>query len=500
MKNLIIMDSQRTCKISKTSIIGTLKIFQLSLALIALTYISCKKLVDVKAPVTSVNAANAYTTDASAISVVTTMYKRMSSNQEGFTGLRSISLMTGLSADEFTLYNGVTDLTYIAYYQNSLVANNSQNYGSEFWSQFYNYIYVCNSAIEGMSTSSGLTPGVKQQLLGEVKFMRAFIYFYLVNMYGNVPLVVTTDWNINSKISNASKEQIYQQIISDLKDAEGLLSENYLDGTLQNAAPDKLRPTKWAAIAMLARVYLYNGDFSNAVSKASALINSNLFSLDSLNGTFLKNSNEAIWQLQPTVSGHNTEDAWMFIIPSTGPNNIAGHSTGQPVYLSSSLLNSFEVADQRKLSWINNVAVNGNTYYYPYKYKSATLNAPITEYLMVLRLGEQYLIRAEAEAQQNKISESQADLNVIRTRAGLSDTNATNQSSLLSAIIHERQVELFSEWGHRWFDLKRTGNIDAVMSVVTPQKGGIWQTTDQLYPILFADILRNPNLKQNTGY
>ena len=93
-----------------------------------------------------------------------------------------------------------------------------------------------------------------------------------------------------------------------------------------------------------------------------------------------------------------------------------------------------------------------------------------------------------------------ADLNVIRQRAGLTNTTATGQQAILNAILHERQVEFFTEWGHRWFDLKRTGNVNAVMSVVTPQKGGIWNANWALYPIPISEITLNPNLKQNPGY
>jgi hypothetical protein len=174
---------------------------------------------------------------------------------------------------------------------------------------------------------------------------------------------------------------------------------------------------------------------------------------------------------------------------------------GYPVYLSNQLINSFEQADQRRANWIRSVTGgNSTTYYYPSKYKSATLNAPVTEYQMVLRLGEQYLIRAEARAHLNKITDALSDLNVIRHRAGLHDTTATNQDSLLDLIYHERQVELFTEWGHRWLDLKRTGKIDDVMGKVAVLKGTTWSPNWTLYPIPLYDIIQNPNLGQNPGY
>ncbi|WP_431217937.1 RagB/SusD family nutrient uptake outer membrane protein [Puia sp. P3] len=150
-----------------------------------------------------------------------------------------------------------------------------------------------------------MTPAVRQQLLGEAKFMRAFFYFYLTNMYGNVPLATSTDWNINSLLSNMPSQQIYQQIITDLKDAESILSTNYLDGTLLNSISDRVRPTKWAAAALLARAYLFSGDYANAESTASVLINNtSLFTLStSLNDVFLANSKGVYLAITADFSG-----------------------------------------------------------------------------------------------------------------------------------------------------------------------------------------------------
>jgi hypothetical protein len=353
--------------------------------------------------------------------------------------------------------------------------------------------------------SSNLTPSIRNQILGEAKFVRAFIFYYLVNLYGDIPLAISTDWAINSSLPRAPKAQVYAQIVSDLLDAQSLLNENYLDGTLLKITKDRLRPTKWAAAALLARIYLFMGDYANAELQASIIINnSSLYSLPNLNSTFLKNSNEAIWQLQPTVASHNTEDAWIFIIPPTGLTDVAGSSSGYPVYLSNYLLNSFEIGDMRKNLWIDSTVINTTTYYYPFKYKSATLDAPLTEYLMVLRVGEQYLIRSEARAQQNNLGGAIADLDKIRQRAQLPLVANTNpgisKADLLNKILHERQVELFSEWGHRWLDLKRTDVIDAVMKTVTVLKGGEWNSYKQFYPILVTDIQKDANLNQNPGY
>jgi hypothetical protein len=122
---------------------------------------------------------------------------------------------------------------------------------------------------------------------------------------------------------------------------------------------------------------------------------------------------------------------------------------------------------------------------------------------MVLRLAEIYLTRAEARARQGNVAGAVADLNVIRVRAGLPGySGLTDQNSLIGAIIHERQVELFAE-GDRWITLKRTQTINDVMggpTGVCAAKGGSWTPDWALYPLPFNDVSRSGTLVQNPGY
>lgn len=489
-----------------------------STLLIALTFSvflsACKKLVEVDPPITNVSSSTVYTSDASAISAITGLYTRMSTGVT--TGNTGISYLCGLSADDFTLFSGVTVTSANALYYRNQLNSVSPAAGAEFWSSIYPFIYWCNAAVEGLTASSTLTTAVKQQLLGEARFLRALNYFYLVNLYGDVPLILSPNYSDNIAMGRSPKAQVWQQIIIDLTAAQGLLSGSFLDGTLVKITTERVRPTNWAATALLARAYLYTGDYAKAEAQATTVINnSSLFGLVPFlnttttpvtqNDVFQKNSLEAIWQLQATIAGHNTEDAFLFQLPSTGP------STSNPVYLSSALLASFETGDQRRLNrnWVDSVKVGSSIYYFPSKYRyntypavNGTYPSP-SEYLMVLRLAEQYLIRAEARAQQNNISGAQSDLNMIRQRAGLPSTTALTQSALLTTILHERQVELFTEWGHRWLDLKRTGAIDSVMNTATRNKTAnavSWNTNQQLNPIPVNDILYNPNLVQTQGY
>lgn len=119
---------------------------------------------------------------------------------------------------------------------------------------------------------------------------------------------------------------------------------------------------------------------------------------------------------------------------------------------------------------------------------------------MMMRLGEMFLIRSEAWAQLDSLDQSLSDLNIIRVRAGLPIFLTSSKTDLLKKIIHERQVELFCEMGHRWFDLKRTGIIDSVMNNSTSVKGGKWAPHKCYFPISNNEILRSQNILQTLGY
>jgi hypothetical protein len=148
---------------------------------------------------------------------------------------------------------------------------------------------------------------------------------------------------------------------------------------------------------------------------------------------------------------------------------------------------------------VSTIVNGGITYYFPFKYKVQS-GSQVTEYSMVLRMAEQYLIRAEARARLNKISLAQDDINMLRIRAALPNIIIADQQGLLKSLWHEKQIELFSEWGHRWLDLKRTGEIDSVMKIVCPQKQADWKSFQQLYPLPQTERDNDVNLTQNPGY
>lgn len=439
---------------------------------------SCKKFVDIPATPTQILNYKVFEDDETASKAITGIYIQMITNGNLFSS-GNTTFYPGLSADELYYYtNGLKQ----EFYKNEIGPGNHELISSIFWSPAYKYIYTSNACIEGIAASATLTIPAKRQLTGEAKFIRAYCYFYLVNLFGDVPLITTTNYEMNAAMPRTAKTLVYDQIVSDLISAQDLLDISYVSS-------DRVRPNKWAATALLARVYLYKKEWSNAITQSSMVISSGMYALEPVvNSVFLKGSPETIFQLQAGTNNINTWEGNVFLPVS---------STVSPTYLlTNTLLNSFEVGDLRRTNWIQSRIFAGQTFFYPFKYTIRS-STTITEYYIYLRLAEQYLISAEAKAQQNDISGSKADLNAIRTRAGLTNTTANDKASLLLAIEHERQVEFFAEWGHRWFDLIRTNRANVVLNALKPTT---WQPTDILWPIPSNQINLNPVLTQNPGY
>ena len=438
---------------------------------------SCKKFVQVDPPQTQVVSSVVFGEAGTATNAVLSIYGSFSSSASSFVADLDLSQ----SADELNGYAGLPN-----YYTNSL----SSLTNDDFWSPYYKMISRANTVQAGIAASTALTPALTQQLTGETVFLRAFFHFYLLNLFGDIPYINSNAYQDASDVARMPATQVYPKIVADLQLAKLLLTDSFPDANNQSSV-ERVRPNRGAAHAMLARVYLYMKDWKDAILEADSVIGNtgNYGLVTDLTQVFHKNSRETIWALQPSSATYSNGYAGYTFILSQPPSN------ARPVAISDALYNAFEPNDQRKVNWVGTY----QTWYYPYKYRVGTLLQPTSEYEMVLRLAETYLIRAEASAQANDLSTAASDLNVIRTRAGLGATTASTQAVLLAAIQHERQVELFTEWGHRWLDLKRWGIADAVMA---PVKGSNWQTTDQLFPIPQTQLNLDPAMTnaQNPGY
>jgi hypothetical protein len=438
--------------------------------LTAASFSGCKKMIEIDSPQNQLTTDKVFADSASATAAMVNIYALFNIAIDP-----NYNKFLSCYADELT-YVGATQ-EYLGYVQGTIAPSNSTN--SNFWQTSYFAIYSCNSVIEQLQKASGLSKTIISGFTGEAKFLRAFSYFYLINTYGAVPLNLQTDVNVNAKAARTDSITVYQQIIQDLKDAQSTLPINYV-------STERVRANKYSASALLARVYLWQSNWANAEASATSVLESGLYTpLPATGSAFLSNSRETILAFW-TQYGYVNDNS-----------NFVPSGDAPQFFYTPAQLSAFEAGDQRKSNWILTTTVGPDTYYSPYKYHNVQDNSTAQEYLVALRAGEQYLIRAEARAQQNNVSGALADLNAIRKRAGLNNfTGGTDKTSVLAAILHERRMELFTEWGNRYLDLKRTGALNTVIGPIKPA----WKSSAAILPIPQTEINTNPNLKQNPGY
>src|SRR5258708_18165704 len=456
-----------------------------TLVIACLLATSCKKLIEIPSnPPNQIPQTQVFSDSGDSIDATVGIYANFqtSSGSARFAS-GAITQNTGMSADEL-ISTQANDPTSSLFYQFALTPDNSG--ANSLWADAYKNIYQMNACLAGIRSTTVISDSLKRQLLGEISLTRALYYFNLVNLFGGVPLVTGTDYNINGTLPRASVDSVYSLILSDLAYARDVLTPAY-------PSAGRLRPNLYPAVALSARVYLYRQQWDSAALMAGQVIASGIYHLEqNPNNVFVDGSGEAIWQLPASSTYNQTAEAAGFVPLYSAPGYI----------VTNFLLNAFEPGDLRRKDWINsavirNYTTNTNvTYIFPYKYKNRKPQNPVEDY-MVFRLGEQYLILAEAQPQLNNLTDAASSLTQVRTRAGLSGTSAFSQTDILAAVLHERQTELFCEWGHRWYDLKRTG---AIASVMNTEKPGLWQPYAALYPVPKPEIQANPFLTQNIGY
>lgn len=439
---------------------------------------SCDSFVDVDLPQSQLTNVAVFNNNLTANAALADIYAKL--RDGGITGgTNGISVQLGAYTDEITVSNG-SQLPSLIFYNNTLLPSTPNI--ATYWNAAYNQIYAINSLIEQVDASGALTAEQKKLLIGQALFIRGLLHFYLTNLFGDIPYIKETDYIKNRTVKRMTTELVYQNILADLKESYLLLPETYISA-------ERIMPNKATCAALLARVYLYQKNYLQAEAQASLVLGQTAqFSLSESAKVFLNTSKETIWQFQSAVVGQNTNEAQVFIFQSGPPTNFS---------LTPSLVNAFLPNDARKENWIKSVTNGTNTWYHAYKYKEQNNTPTSKEYAIVLRLAEQYLIRAEARAQQGNLTGAKEDLNKIRERAGIGNTSAQTKEEILEAILKERKLEFFTEHGHRFFDLKRLDKLDATLSGVKPG----WNSTDKLFPIPETELGVNPNLlPQNSGY
>ncbi|MGN6420624.1 MAG: RagB/SusD family nutrient uptake outer membrane protein [Pseudobacter sp.] len=453
----------------------------------------CSKLIETGKSSRDLSSEDVFASDQSATAVMINTYRDMMDAIDYANG--NTTRHSGLYSDELQRPGAApTDVDAPWFNSNVLPSDKTLQ---KFWSKPYDYIFQCNNILENIVNNNRLSDTLKARLEGEARFLRAFHYFHLVNFFGAVPAITVTDYRVNLGKGREPVQEIWKLIIDDLTVAENLLPDNI--NTTDKSLQVGIRASKWAAKALLARVYLYQKNWEQAEQYASKVLSSRAYQLEtSLNNVFLINSKEVIFQLQPIKNQNNSAEATFFIPAGSGAPQLV---------IREGLYNSFETVDQRRKSWLGTYVTGAKNYYYPNKYKTRS-STPAKEYNVVLRYAELWLIRAEARAQLGKLygaGSASSDVNTIRQRAGCASLpEGLTQQQMLQRIEQERRVELFAEWGHRWFDLKRTAafnnpgetRAEEVMRTLKPG----FTMHQLLLPVPDIERTRNINLDQNPGY
>jgi hypothetical protein len=461
----------------------------LIIACLSSLFVSCEKFVEIDAPQGELSSDNVFLYEETTESAIIGLYQLLGYSYNGtFTEAR-IEQYTGISGDEITTNHRNTDVGAIG--DNNIEIDNLIVF-NDLWTDSYNKLILVNPIIEGLRDNNVLSEDFRNQILGEALFFRAFFHFHLVNIFGDIPYANTSVIATLNTLSRMPTTEVYEHIIADLKEAQSLMADNY-----DHADGKRNRANKSAATALLARAYLYTEDWANAEIEATKVIENPTYILEpNLDDVFLKPTRESILQISINETRNQNGYAQTFVIGRFG--SPFGGGSWSAYELTDQLFNSFETGDARFDHWVGIEDNSRGIFHYAHKYKKNSFfnrDAPVEE-LVFLRFAELFLIRAEARAQLEDISGSQEDVNMIRNRAGLENTTANTKATLLDAIAHERRIELMVEGGHRWYDLKRTGKVDAV---VAPLKS-MWEPTDVLFPIPIQEILNNTNLTQNPGY
>lgn len=401
-----------------------------------------------------------------------------------------------LRSDEMTLSKASTSTEdYDSYFDiwawNDL---NQQSTTVSFgWRRYYHAIYIANYIIENQTKITEATQDEISQLVGEAYMMRAYCHFLLVNLYADaythcnpattrgIPL--SLEANVNNVLTCSSVEQVYQQVIADIKEAKT---------RLKVAAWDEgytYRFNQISADALLARVYLYKGDWQDALAEAKVVMEKHGDLEDLTDSKVLPNyykSVESIVALEQVMTSGYVK-------------------IGVP---SKALVDTYRTGDKRKALYFK---AQTASVYSLIKYGDKGNDG----YRCSFRSAEAYLIAAEAAAQNAADNAAADDANLVEARTYLkalmakryaaakynqyaAELDTMQKADLLKAIYNERTCELAFE-GHRWFDLRRTTRQQ--LSKTYGENSYVLEANDSRYTLRFPieAVEANPNIEKWEG-
>lgn len=397
---------------------------------------------------------------------------------------------------------------------------------ASYWQNVYQGIQRTNTVLNQIEEFEFSNQDFKNQLTGEAKFLRAFYYFNLVRLFGDVPLVIDQVRSPNEAFATleqrAPAEQVYEQILDDVSDAAELLPESYSGENIGRA-------TEGAARTLLAEVFLTQQDFTSARDELERVIEigySLLLDFEDIFNPVNKNHEETIFDVNYAELESNTSLGSNFIY-DFAPHNSGSEITGfaaNPTGLNiptRGILNAYEEGDTRKDISIgyyidpdnsqHGIAI-GDTIPYVKKYDwphsipgVTNSNWPVYRYAQVLLLMAEVINEIEGPT-----AEAYNYINQVRDRADLVDlAPGLNQEEFREAVYNEQRVELAFE-NHRWFQLLRTDRAIDALTVhgdvhrnIQPhfnEPAYVIEEFKLLYPIPQRELTLNPNLNQNPGW
>lgn len=374
------------------------------------------------------------------------------------------------------------------------------------WSTCYRAINRGNTALDRIPDIE-MDDALKARLLAEVKFLRAFYYFHLVRLFGDIPLVLESTTSLNNlQVARTPADQVYQQIIADFTEAENVLP-------ISHTAGDKGRATKGAAKAFLAKVYLTRQEWAKASAKAKEVMDlgagydlwanfADAFAIANENGK------ESVFEVQASglVTGEGSFMQGYMRPPFDRVNNIAGFGDDPPTQ---SIYDAYRADDKRKAATLRLYSTTGtpaapSTVVFPcyvskYLDPSATGNNDGSNNFPVIRYSDVLLMYAESLNEQAAgNTEAYNAINRVRNRAGLPNlTTGLSQANFRDSVLLERRLELAFE-GHRRYDLMRTKRLVSAMKTQNPAISV--SEIHYLLPIPQTERDVNPLLTQNQGY
>lgn len=379
------------------------------------------------------------------------------------------------------------------------------------WRYLYGTIGKCNTVLNNIRevTDPALTAARKEEMIGEASFIRAFMYFQAVQLWGDIPLQIK-----DIKSFSADKlEEIYPQLFPErapASDVYGLIIAD-LTTALEKApasAANKGFATKGAVNAMLAKVYatIEQHDWAKVKQYCDAVMAgpySLLPEYDQLWAVGNENSSESIFEIN--FDGGPQDGNW-------GTKMFRGLDWKKFNIPSNDLVAAFDAAGdtKRKEASIIYLDVSGKwsdahwpQTKYPFVNKWRNFQEGSNQNYIFIRLADIMLLKAEALNELGDQSGAMTLVNQIRSRAGLAASNASSQGDVRLAIEKERRLELAFE-GHRWYDLKRTGRAIEVINNAKKENGlplNYNLTPSRLlWPIPQSELDKNTKLTQNTGY